>query len=413
MDYIKRERYLAQLIRAKHNRLIKVITGIRRVGKSFLLDPLFTTHLIESGVKESQIIKINLDDEENKELLDAHKLSSYIRAKLISDENYYVIIDEIQKVEGFEAILNGLLYLRNVDVYVTGSNSKFLSRDIITEFRGRSHQIKVYPLSFAEFLTATQLDKREAYQEYVRYGGMPQLINLQTEQEKTKYLKDLFELTYLKDIIERNELERDDVLDAIVNMLASAVGSLTNPYKLTNTFKSHGMKELSINTVRKYIDFLIDDFLVEKVERYDVKGKKYIQNIAKYYFADVGLRNARMNFRQQEENKIMENIVYLELLRRGYNVDVGIVEVREGDARKQLEIDFVCNQSFQRYYIQVTQHLETREKTKQKSRSLLKIEDNFKKVIIVKDDILPWITEEGILVLGMMQFSLDAESLNI
>lgn len=410
---IKRDDYLNKLINSKHINLIKVVSGIRRSGKSYLLDPLFTNHLRESGVNEDHIIKIDLDKLENHKFHDPHLLNEYIKSKIIDNDMYYLILDEIQLVEKFEALLNGFLYMRNVDVYVTGSNSKFLSTDIITEFRGRSHQIRIYPLSFKEFYGYYKGDKSVAYTNYLKYGGMPLLNEMNSEEEKALYLKDLFELTYFKDIIERNNVERDDVLEWLTKILASSIGSLTSARKLTNAYKSKGNSELSINTLLAYLKYLEDSFLIEKVERYDVRGKKYIESPVKYFFTDIGLRNAILNFRQQEEKRTMENIVYLELMRRGFDVDVGIVEVREKGIRKQLEIDFVCNKSYQRYYIQVTQHLETREKTIQETRPFLSIDDNFKKVIIVKDDILPWITEEGILVIGMMQFLLDAESLNI
>lgn len=326
---------------------------------------------------------------------------------------YYIILDEIQLVSNFESLLNGYLNMNNVDIYVTGSNSRFLSSDIITEFRGRSHQVRIYPLSFKEFYETQKLNKNEAYQQYIRYGGMPLLISLKNDQEKSNYLKNLFELTYFKDIIERNNVERNDVLTSLTKIVASSIGSLTSARKLTNTYKSKGNKELSINTVISYLGYLEDSFLIEKVDRYDVKGKQYIESLNKYYFTDIGLRNAILNFRQQEENHIMENIVYLELVRRGYNIDVGIVEIREKDTRKQLEVDFVCNQHHKRYYVQVALNLDTREKTIQEIRPFVNIDDSFKKVIIVKDEILPWITEEGILVIGIIEFLLNPNSLDI
>ncbi len=410
---IKRDSYLNKLISSKHINLVKVVTGIRRSGKSYLLDPIFTNHLKESGVKEDHIIKIDLDDISNYKFHDPQILSSYIKEQIVDNDMYYIILDEIQFVEKFEPLLNGLLRIPNVDVYVTGSNSKFLSTDIITEFRGRSHQIRIYPLSFKEFYESKSLSKHEAYNKYIRYGGMPLLSSFNTEEEKTNYLKDLFKLTYFRDIVERNNIEKDDVLESLTKILASSIGSLTSARKLTNTYKSKGNKELSHNTVITYIKYLADSFLIEKADRYDVKGKRYIEATAKYYFTDIGLRNAILNFRQQEENRIMENLVYLELVRRGYNVDVGIVEIREGNKRKQLEVDFVCNQSYKRYYIQVSLHLDTREKTIQETRPFLNIDDNFKKIIIVKDDIMPWVTEEGILVIGIIQFLLDSNSLDL
>jgi len=412
MKQISRDFYLNQLINSKHNRLIKVITGIRRCGKSYLLDPLFTKHLIESGVNDRHIIKMNLDGIRNKQYLDPVKLDEYLRSQILDSDMHYIILDEIQLVKDFEAVLNGFLYMDNVDVYVTGSNSKFLSTDIITEFRGRGFQINIYPLSFSEFIENKDDDKRTSYNEYIRFGGMPLVLSMKTDEDKSKYLKDLFELTYLKDIVERNQVQRKDVLESVINMVASSIGSLTNPNKLTNTFKSKGTKELSINTVSHYLDYLIDSFLIEKVDRYDIKGKRYIQSTSKYYFADIGLRNARLNFRQQEENHIMENIVYLELVRRGYNVDVGIVEIREGDKRKQLEVDFICHQHNKKYYVQVALNLDTTTKTEQETRPFVNIADSFKKIIVVRDDIKPWITEEGVLIIGIIEFLLNPNSLD-
>ena len=410
---INRNEYLKKLIESKHINLIKVITGIRRSGKSYLLDPLFTNHLKETGVDEKHIIKIDLDQLRNHKYHDPYLLDEYIRSKIIDKDMYYVILDEIQLVSNFESLLNGYINMSNVDIYVTGSNSRFLSSDIATEFRGRSHQIRIYPLSFKEFYEAKKLNKNDAYQQYIRYGGMPMLITLEGEQDKSNYLKNLFELTYFKDIIERNNVEKNEVLTSLTKIIASSIGSLTSARKLTNTYKSHGNKELSINTVISYLGYLEDSFLIEHVNRYDVKGKRYIETLSKYYFTDIGLRNAILNYRQQEENHIMENIVYLELVRRGYNVDVGIVEIREKDARKQLEVDFVCNQHTKRYYVQVALNLETREKTIQETRPFINIDDSFKKIIIVKDEIIPWVTEQGILVIGIIEFLLNTDSLNL
>ena len=414
MKKIKRENYLNQLINCKHNGLIKTITGIRRCGKSYLLDPLFKDYLIESGVKENHIIKLELDKEENKKYRDPETLNSYIKGKIKDKKMYYILLDEIQLVKDFELVLNGFLYEKNLDVYVTGSNSKFLSTDIITEFRGRSDEIRVFPLTFSEFVEAYDKDKYEAWNEYVLYGGMPLILSKKTDEEKSKYLKNLFEQTYIKDIIERNNIQRVDIIDAIVNMLASSVGSLTNPKKLYDTFVSNGEKELSQNTISTYIKYIEDAFLVNKSDRYDVKGKKYIQTPQKYYFSDVGLRNARLNFRQQEENHIMENIIYNELIVRGYNVDVGVVEIRdENKNRKQLEIDFVCNLGNKRYYVQSSLNLDTREKTLQEERPLMSINDNFKKIIVVKDTMKHWYTEEGIMVIGIQEFLLNKNSLDL
>jgi hypothetical protein len=414
MKKIERNIYLNKLINGRENGLIKIITGIRRCGKSYLLDPLFKNYLIENGIKEDHIIKLELDKEENVKYRDSHELNLYIKEQVKDDDMYYILLDEIQLVQNFESVLNGFLYERNLDVYVTGSNSKFLSTDIITEFRGRGDEIRVFPLTFSEFVSAYEGDKYEAWNEYVLYGGMPLILSKKTDEEKSKYLKGLFEQTYVRDIKERNNIQRTDVVDSIINMLASSVGSLTNPKKIYDTFVSNGEKELSSNTVNSYIKYIEDSFIVNKSDRYDVKGKKYIQTPQKYYFSDVGLRNARLNFRQQEENHIMENIIYNELIVRGYNVDVGVVETRdENKNRKQLEIDFVCNLGNKRYYVQSALNLETREKTLQEERPLMSVNDNFKKIIVVKDTMKHWYTEEGIMVIGIQEFLLNKDSLDL
>lgn len=413
MKEIKRDLYLNKIINSRENGLIKIITGIRRCGKSYLLDPLFKNYLLADGVKEDHIIKLELDRVENEKYRDSKALNEYIRSLIKDKDMYYIILDEIQLVKGFEFVLNGLLYEKNIDVYVTGSNSKFLSSDIITEFRGRGDQIKVNPLSFAEFLSAFNGDKYEAWNEYVTYGGMPLILSKKNDEEKSQYLKELFEQTYIKDIVERNNIQRIDILDSLINMLASSVGSLTNPQKIFDTFKSKGEKELSLNTINSYIADIEDSFIVNKSTRYDIKGKKYIQTPQKYYFSDIGLRNARLNFRQQEENHLMENIIYNELLIRGYNVDVGVVEVREEGKRKQLEVDFVCNLGNKRYYIQSALNLDTKEKTIQESRSLNNIGDSFKKIIVVKDNIKLWRTDDGIVIMGIQEFLLNKDSLDL
>lgn len=412
MNMIRRDDYLKQLISAKSNGLIKIITGIRRCGKSFLLDPIFTDYLKGIDVDENHIIKINFDERKNARYLNPDTLDSYLRKKVEDDKTYYFLLDEIQLVDNFESVLNGLLHLKNVDIYVTGSNSKFLSSDIVTEFRGRGTQIKVYPLSFKEFLSTFNGNKEEAFASYIIYGGMPQICSLKLEKEKAKYLKELFDLTYTKDIIDRNNIKKDDIFESLIDVLASSIGSLTNPSKITNTFISNGYKGLSKNTIIQYLSYLLDSFLVEKVMRFDIKGKKYISSPSKYYFADVGLRNARLNFRQLEENHIMENVIYLELARQGFNVDVGVVGINESNKRKQLEIDFVCNQGNKRYYIQSALNLETREKTIQEVRPFINISDGFKKVIIVKGEVTPWYTEEGILVVGMINFLTNSSCLD-
>ena len=411
MEEIKRDMYLQKLIDRQKNGLIKIITGIRRCGKSYLLDPIYKNYLLSQGVKEDHIIKIDLDERKNNKYLNPDALDEYIRSKIIDKNMYYVILDEIQKVEDFESVLNGFLHIDNVDIYVTGSNSKFLSSDIRTEFRGRGDEIRVLPLSFSEFITGYEGNREEAWNEDKTYGGLPRILSQKTNEQKSKYLKDLFERTYLSDIIERHNIQRIDVLDSLVNILASSIGSLTNPKKLSDTFVSSSMKDVSINTITTYINYLLEAFLIEKAERYDVKGKQYISTPSKFYFSDIGLRNARLNFRQQEEDHIMENILYNELLYRGYNVDVGVVEIREKNLRKQIEVDFVCNQADKRYYIQSALSLPTREKTLQEERPLMNINDNFKKIIVVKDNIKNWTTEEGITVIGLQEFLLNKESL--
>ena len=411
MQEIKRDLYLERLINRKENGLIKIVTGIRRCGKSYLLDPIYKNYLLENKVKEDHIIKIDLDERKNNKYLNPDTLDAYIRSLIVDKDMYYIILDEIQKVEDFESVLNGFLHIDNVDIYITGSNSKFLSSDIRTEFRGRGDEVRVLPLTFAEFISAYEGNNDDAWKEYITYGGLPRILSQKTEEQKSKYLKDLFERTYLSDIIERNNIQRIDVLDTLVNILASSVGSLTNPKKLSDTFISNSMKDVSINTITSYINYLLESFLIEKAQRYDVKGKQYISTPSKYYFSDIGLRNARLNFRQQEEDHIMENIIYNELLYRSYNVDVGVVEIRENNIRKQTEVDFVCNQTDKRYYIQCALSLPTREKTLQEERPLMNINDNFKKIIIVKDNIKSWMTEEGISVIGIQEFLLNKDSL--
>lgn len=412
MQEIKRDLYLNKLINRRENGMIKIITGIRRCGKSYLLDPIYKDYLLSTGVKENHIIKLALDREENRKYHDASELNKYIKAQVKDKDMYYIILDEIQLVKDFEYVLNSYLYENNMDVYVTGSNSKFLSSDIITEFRGRGDEIRVFPLSFKEFMEVYPKNKYDGWSEYLLYGGMPLIISKKSDEEKSKYLKDLFTQTYIKDIVERNNIQRVDILDSMINMLASSVGSLTNPQKMYNAFLSAGEKKLSNVTVTTYLKNIEDAFIVNKSERYDVKGKKYISSPQKYYFSDIGLRNARLNFRQQEENHLMENIIYNELIVRGYNVDVGVVEVRTSKETKQLEIDFVCNLGTKRYYIQSALNIDTREKTLQEENSLLNVGDNFKKIIVVKDNAKPWYTEEGILVISIYDFLLEPNSLD-
>ena len=416
MEMIKRDIYLNRLIERRENGLIKVVTGIRRCGKSYLLFKLYYQYLLASGIDASRIIRIPLDDEEYEELRESKRLSAYIKERLTDDDMWYIFLDEVQLCSGFEAVLNGLNRRENVDIYVTGSNSKFLSSDVLTEFRGRGDEVRVYPLSFSEYLSAHPGDKYEAWNDYYTYGGLPLILSRNSDELKSRYLIDLCRELYLKDIEERNRLRGDHVMEALVNVLASAVGSLTNPSKLANTFASNGIP-VSDKTVSAYIGYLLDAFFISRAERYDIKGKKYIASPYKYYFTDVGLRNAQLNFRQQEENHIMENIIYNELLVRGFNVDVGVVDYSQRDEngksiRKRLEVDFICNKGSKRYYIQSAFAIPDEEKMKQEKSSLVRIGDSFKKMIVVKDNIKLWRNEEGIVVMGIMDFLLDPNSLD-
>ncbi len=413
MKEIKRNQYLNELIEARENKLIKVITGIRRCGKSYLLDPLFKNYLLENGVKKDHVIKLDLDLIENSKYREPMELFNFIMNQIKDNDMYYILLDEIQLVSKFEEVLNSFLKKPNLDVYVTGSNSKFLSSDIITEFRGRSTEIKIYPLSFKEFVELKNIEGNKAWKEYVMYGGLPPVVLQNNEKQKREYLQNLFDTTYLRDIIERNDIKRKDVLDGLVNILASSVGSLTNPMNIYKTYISNGDKDIALNTITSYIEHLENAFLIKKANRYDVKGRRYISTPFKYYFTDLGLRNIRLNFRQQEENHIMENIIYNELLTRGYNVDVGVVESRNKNGRIYYEIDFICNMGSNRYYIQSALNIDTSEKNVQESRPLNCVGDNFKKIIIVKDDISLWRNEDGILIIGIQEFLLNKNSLNL
>lgn len=425
---IRRDHYLQKLIDRKENGLIKVITGIRRCGKSFLLFDLFYDHLIESGVREEQIIPIALDDDMFTKYRDPDELSRFIRSKIVSKEMYYILIDEVQyaiakdELKDPESIrlynvLNGLMRLRNVDIYVTGSNSKFLSSDVLTEFRGRGDEVRVYPLSFSEYVSAYPGDPYDAWLDYYTYGGLPLILSRKTDELKAGYLISLCQELYLKDIENRHNLRGDNVMSSLLNVLASAVGSLTNPTKLANTFRSNGVP-ISDKTIGAYISYLLDAFFIHKAERYNIKGKRYIASPFKYYFTDVGLRNAQLNFRQQEENHIMENIIYNELLVRGFRVDVGVVEHAEKNeegkvVRKRLEVDFVCNCGSRRYYIQSAFAIPNQEKMDQEQNSLIHIDDSFKKIIVVKDRIKLWRNEKGIVIIGIMDFLLNPNSLDL
>lgn len=415
---IKRDYYLNKLITKKHNGLIKVITGIRRCGKSYLLFTLFKNHLTESGVDSSHIIEIPFDSFENKKYRDPEILYPYVKEQIADDNMYYILLDEVQLLGEFESVLNGFMRMKNVDVYVTGSNARFLSKDIITEFRGRGDELHIQPLSFAEFMSAYDGNKYDGWNEYVLYGGLPPVVLLRTAEQKIELLKSLFQETYINDIISRHSVKHRDEFEELINILASAIGSLTNPKKLTDTFKSKKNKVISSNTIKSYLDYLCDAYIVSRATRYDIKGKKYIDTPQKYYFSDVGLRNARINFRQLEENHTMENIIYNELIARSFNVDVGIITATQKDkdgksVRKQLEVDFVCNKGSKRYYVQSAFSIPDREKLEQESNSLLRIDDSFKKIIVVKDLPAPTYTEDGILVISVYDFLLNSNSLDM
>lgn len=412
---MNRNMYLDKLIRRKGNGMIKVITGIRRCGKTYLLFELFHQHLLASGVDKEHIIKIALDDRINKKYRDPDVLCEYVHNEIKDEQMYYILLDEVQMVEEFEDVLNSFLHIKNADVYVTGSNAKFLSKDIITEFRGRGDQVHLYPLSFAEFVTGKGIERHQAWYEFTMYGGLPKMLEIENNEDKSNYLRDIFKETYIKDILERNEVRNQTEMEELLDYLASAIGGLTNPKKLSDTFKT--VKNVSVhpNTIKNYLDYFEDSFLISKASRYDVKGKKYISTPAKYYFTDCGLRNVRINFRQYEETHIMENVIYNELLIRGYYVDVGVVEVTYSDEekrrlQKQLEVDFVCNQGSRRIYIQSALALPTREKEEQEQMSLRNINDSFKKVIIVKDGPTHY-NEDGILILNLFDFLLKENSL--
>ncbi|MBR0390788.1 MAG: ATP-binding protein [Oscillospiraceae bacterium] len=431
---LERKEYLQKLIDKKDNGRVKIVTGIRRCGKSYLLFELYTKYLQKLGVEENQIIGIALDELPNARYRNPFELNQYIRAKIIDKEkHYYILIDEIQLVSeiqnpyvddpkakiNFIDVVLGLMKIKNADVYVTGSNSKMLSSDILTQFRDRGDEIRVYPLSFAEFYAAYQDDKYNAWTDYCTYGGMPVTLTLSSHEQKSQYLRDLFTRTYLKDVVERHSIQNDtEVLEDLLNIIASAIGSLTNPTKLSNTFASEKHLKISSATIDKYLNFFSEAFLISKAERYDVKGKKYIRTPAKYYFTDVGLRNARLGFRQQEENHIMENVLYCDLLRRGYDVDVGVVEYnykREDgkSARVQLEVDYVVNRGNQRYYIQSALSVSDPEKRAQEINSLTKISDSFRKIVVVGNRINPWKDDNGILYIGIEQFLLDEKAIDM
>ncbi|MCD8290337.1 MAG: ATP-binding protein [Prevotella sp.] len=418
MKRIERERYLDDLISLGKTDLIKVITGMRRCGKSYLLFEIFTSYLESIGTAQDHIIKVDLEDYKNKKLRNPDNLYRYVESRIADNDKYYILLDEIQMIDDFEGVLNGFLKKRNVDIYVTGSNAKFLSKDVITEFRGRGFEIKMYPLSFREYMSAYSGTIQAGFNEYMLYGGLPQILSYETEEQKVRYLKALFDETYIKDIKERYKIRRNDDLEDLINIIASDIGALTNPNKLANKFMSEKKSDISYETVKDYIDYLCDSFLIEKSTRYDIKGKRYVNTPYKYYFMDLGLRNARLNFRQSERNHIMENVIYNELRYRGFNVDVGVVPIvkTNGDGKQQrsnLEVEFVCNLGSRRYYIQSAYRIETDEKAQQERASLLKVDDSFKKIIVIGEETPVLRDEHGITTISIYDFLLKENSLEL
>lgn len=415
MKEIKRDFYLNQLIKKDGNGQIKVITGIRRCGKSYLLKNIFYKYLLKNNDKD-HIIYIPLDIKPNESLLDGNKFIEYVKSLIKDNKKYYLLVDEIQKMDDFVPVLNTFLYEDNIEVYVTGSNAKLLSKDIVTEFRGRGDEIHIYPLSFGEYMSAFKGDQYEGYEQYSIYGGLPYTLYYETDNERSEYLKNLFEETYISDIIERNNISNVEELNELLNIISSQIGSLTNPFNIQNTFKSEKNTTLSDKTISKYLDYFEDAFLITKTNRYDVKGKKYINTPYKYYFEDIGLRNARLNFRQIDKGHIMENIIYNELLRRGYNVDIGVVEVNKTNengsrSKPQYEVDFVCNQGSKRIYVQSAYEMKDDIKEMQERKSLINIPDSFKKIIIVGDVSKPRMDDKGIITMGIYYFLLNEDSL--
>lgn len=398
--------------------MIKAITGMRRCGKSYLIFEIFTSYLEKSGVKPDHLIKVDLEDYKNREMRNPDNLYAYVESRITDGGMYYILLDEIQMLDKFEDVLNGFLKMRNVDIYVTGSNAKFLSKDIITEFRGRGFEVKMYPLSFSEYMSAYSGTKQAGFNEYMLYGGLPQILSYDSEEQKVRFLKTLFDETYIKDIKDRYEIRKDDDLEELINIMASGIGALTNPNKLANTFRSEKKSAISYDTVKDYIDYLCDSFLVEKSTRYDIKGKRYVNSPYKYYFMDLGLRNARINFRQSEKSHLMENLIYNELRIRGFNVDVGVVPVvtKDKDGKQQrsnLEIDFICNLGSKRYYIQSAYRMESDEKIKQERASLIKVDDSFKKIIVIGEECPVIRDEAGITTISIYDFLLKGNSLEL
>lgn len=415
---IKRDFHLNRLIERKHNGMIKIVTGIRRCGKSYLLFKLFYDHLKASGVPDDHIVRVDLENRRNQKLRDPDVLLDYIDGQMKDSDMYYILLDEIQHVPEFEDVLNSYLKIENADVYVTGSNSRFLSKDVITEFRGRGDEVKIAPLSFREFMSVYEGTRENAFSEYLLYGGLPKLVSMPSDTAKMEYLEGLFAKTYLTDIKERYGIKQDEELEELINIIASSIGGLTNPHKLENTFKTVKNVTLNHHTIKSYLDMLEDVFLVEKSIRYDIKGRKYIDTPAKYYFSDLGLRNARIGFRQHEVTHLMENLIYNEMRLRGYKVDVGVVVKNEKDAngvsqRRQLEVDFVCNQGSRRCYIQSALRLPTEEKREQELRSLRLIDDSFQKYVITEDPIRRYQDDRGVVFLNIYEFLLDDSSLII
>ncbi|WP_308008355.1 ATP-binding protein [uncultured Prevotella sp.] len=412
---IERNKYLQELVSCRHNGLVKIITGMRRCGKSFLLFRLFRRFLEDNGVANDHIVEMAFDDYAFKEFRNPDKFYAYVKGRIIDDQPYYILLDEVQMLDEFEDVLNGLLHIPNADVYVTGSNAKFLSKDIITEFRGRGYQIHVSPLSFAEFMSVYEGDREDGWNEYLLYGGLPPVVLLKTEEEKVKLLDSLLAETYIIDVVNRNKIKNDSELNDLFKILASGIGGLTNPQRLSNTFQSVKNVSISPATIKKYIECLSDAFLLESCNRYDVKGRKYIGTPLKYYFSDLGIRNALLGFRQQEKTHLMENAVYNELCARGYSVDIGNVEVNTVDekgtkVRRMLEVDFVCNRSYKRCYIQSALSLPDREKMQQESASLLRIDDSFMKYVITGDRIKKYQNDDGIVIMNVLDFLLDEQS---
>ena len=418
MENIERKKYLEELVSLQNNGMIKAITGMRRCGKSFLLFEIFTSYLEKNGVAPDHIIKVDLENYKNRAMRNPDNLYAYVESRIIDGGMYYILLDEVQMLDNFEDVLNGFLKMRNVDVYVTGSNAKFLSKDIITEFRGRGFEVKMYPLSFSEFMSAYSGSVQAGFNEYMLYGGLPQILSYTSEEQKVRFLKTLFDETYIKDIKDRHDIRKDDDLEELINIMASGIGALTNPNKLANTFRSEKKSVISYDTVKDYIDYLCDSFLIEKSTRYDIKGKRYINSPYKYYFMDLGLRNARINFRQSEKSHLMENLIYNELRVRGFNVDVGVVPVvtKDKDGKQQrsnLEVDFICNLGSRRYYIQSAYRMESAEKREQERASLLKVDDSFKKIIIIGEESPVIRDEAGITTISIYDFLLKDNSLEL